>query len=303
MTEQTQVSDIASMLLAEGDSPDPDNETTGATEIQEIIESNSEEADDFELEAETDGIEEEAEVEASSDGTEWVDVESDGEALQVTPKEKDQGYLRDSDYRKKTMSLAASRKDVEAKAASIDAKLVELDSFIKREEDNTDWAQLEKDDPTEFIRRERQLKETKAVAETAKADRNVEIATQAQELANVESSKLIEVMGGDTWTGEQRNADMKAASEYLSALGLTQEQISGITSHVMWKIIFDGSKANGIQKTKSQVIEQVRKAPKSVKPGQSLPASERNRRAANKRIANAPHGHQVDALADLLSLE
>ena len=54
MTEQTQITDIASMLLSEGDNPDL-NEATGADEeIQDIIESQPEEAEEVE-EAEAGG--------------------------------------------------------------------------------------------------------------------------------------------------------------------------------------------------------------------------------------------------------
>ena len=302
MTEQVQVADIASMLMSDGDSPEPENESTGATEeLQELLEVQPEEAE--ELEADSDGENEEAIEGDDSDETDWQDVESDGEALQVTSKEKEQGYLRDSDYRKKTMKLAESRKEVEAKAASIDTKLAELDSFIKREEKDTDWEDLKLNNPTEFIERKETIAKAKVANEAAQAERNTEIAKQNQELANSESAKLVEVMGGDTWTAEQRNVDMKSASEYLASKGLTDEQVSGITSHVMWGIIFDASKAQSFKDTKSKVREQVRSAPKSVKPGQKLPASERTRRSAVKQLRAATGGDQIAALANLMDLE
>ena len=110
-------------------------------------------------------------------------------------------------------------------------------------------------------------------------------------------------MGGDTWTQEQRNVDMKSASEYLASKGVTDEQVSGITSHLMWGIIFDASKAQSFKDTKSKVREQVRSAPKSVKPGQKLPAGARKRNAATKKLQSATRGNQVAALADFLNLE
>jgi len=288
--------------MSEGDNPEPENESTGATEeIQEVLESQSEEAE--ELEAESDGNEEAAIEGDDSDETEWQDVNSDGEDLQVTPKEKEQGYLRDSDYRKKTMKLAESRKEVEAKAASIDAKLAELDSFIKREEDNIDWDDLRRNSPSEFIEKDEALKAAKTANETAQTERNTEIAKQQQEFANAEKALFVEHMGGDSWTQEQRNVDMKSASEYLASKGLTDEQVSGITSHVMWGIIFDASKAQSFKNSKSKVREQVRSAPKSVKPGQKLPAGARKRNAATKKLQSATRGNQVAALADFLNLE
>ena len=298
MTQQSQMSDIANLMADNGNSPEPENESTGAAdEVHEILESQTEEAE--ELEADSDGNEEPAIEGDDSDETEWQDVNSDGEDLQVTPKEKEQGYLRDSDYRKKTMKLAESRKEVEAKAASIDAKLAELDSFIKREETDTDWEDLKRNNPSEFIERRDAIDKAKATADKAQAERNTELAKQNQDLVNTEKAKLVEVMGGDTWTQEQRNVDMKAASEYLASKGVTDEQVNGITSHVMWGIIFDASKAQSFNESKSKVREQVRSAPKSVKPGQKQPAGQRKRAAINKQLKSAKKGTQIDALANL----
>ena len=301
MTEQVNVTDIASMLMSEGASPDLE-ETTGATdEIQEVLESQP--AEDYELESEQDGIEENDVDDDDSDEPEYYDIKVDGEDLQVTLEEALKGYQRDSDYRKKTMSVAESRKEVEAKAASIDAKLLELDSFIKREEDNTDWDALRRDDPGEYLKRKEDLETVQKAADAAKGERNTELTKQPQELVDSESAKLSELMGGDTWTQEQRNVDMKSASEYLASKGVTDEQVSGITSHLMWGIIFDASKAQSFKDTKSKVREQVRSAPKSVKPGQKLPAGARKRNAATKKLQSATRGNQVAALADFLNLE
>ena len=301
MTEQVNVTDIASMLMSEGASPDL-NETTGATdEIQEVLESQP--AEDYELESEQDGIEENDVDDDDSDEPEYYDIKVDGEDLQVTLEEALKGYQRDSDYRKKTMSVAESRKEVEAKAASIDAKLLELDSFIKREEDSTDWDALRRDDPGEYLKRKEDLETVQKAADAAKGERNTELTKQHQELVDSESAKLSELMGGDTWTQEQRNVDMKSASEYLASKGVTDEQVSGITSHLMWGIIFDASKAQSFKDTKSKVREQVRSAPKSVKPGQKLPAGARKRNAATKKLQSATRGNQVAALADFLNLE
>ena len=302
MTEQVRVSDIAGMLLGEGDNPDL-NETTGATdEIQDVIESQPDQPD-YELEAEQDGIEEEAIEGDDSDEPEYYDVKVDGEDLQVTLEEALAGYQRDSDYRKKTMSVAESRKEVEAKAASIDAKLQELDSFIKRKEDDTDWESLRRDDPGEYLKRKEDLEAVKAATEVARNERNAELTELQQANVSTQSAKLAEVMGGDNWTQEQRNVDMKAASEYLTNIGITEAEMPTIVDHRLWRMIFDASKAQGIQQTKTKVREQVRTAPKSVRPGQKLPASERKRKAAVKQLQNAGRRNEVGALANLLNLE
>jgi len=293
MTKQVTEHSLASMFLA----PEPETESTGEAEETEALESQPEEA--YELEAEQDGIDEDDEDDNDSEEPTYYAVKVDGEDLEVTLEEALAGYQRDSDYRKKTMSVAESRKEVEAKAASIDAKLQELDSFIKREEDSTDWDELRRNDPGEYLKRKEDLEAVKTAAEVARNERNAELTELQKVNVSNETQKLAEMMGGDNWTQDQRNVDMEAASKYLTAMGITEQEMGTIVDHRLWRMIFDASKAQGIQQTKSKVREQVRAAPKSVKPGQKLPASERKRSKAIKRVANADKHNAGNALADM----
>lgn len=298
MTEQVTQNDLAAMLMA---NPEPVTESTGATEeAHEVDESQTEEA--YELEAETDGYEEDDEDGSESEEPVYYDVKVDGEDLQVTLEEALAGYQRDSDYRKKTMSVAESRKEVEAKAASIDAKLLELDSFIKREEDSTDWDALRRDDPGEYLKRKEDLEAVKAAAEVAKSERNTELEAQRQAVANSESQKLAEAMGGESWTTEQRSSDMAAATAYLEGMGVTIQEMNGITDHRLWRMIFDAAKAQGIKQTRTKVHEQVRTAPKSVKPGQRVPTSERKRTKALNKLKGSTKHNSTNNLAEYLML-
>ena len=144
MTEQaTNVNDIAAMLMQP--ESEPVNESTEGTEELEVAQ--TDDAEEYELEAESDGDYENEDEDSDSEEPTYYAVKVDGEDMEVTLEEALAGYQRDSDYRKKTMTVAEQRKEVEAKAAAIDAKLVELDSFIKREEDKTDWEELMRSDP------------------------------------------------------------------------------------------------------------------------------------------------------------
>ena len=301
MTEQvSNVSDLAGLLLNDGNEPEPQSmESTGATE--EVLEPQTEEVDSFELEADSDGIEEDAEESEVSEEPEYFNVKVGGEDMQVTLEEALSGYQRDSDYRQKTMATAEERKKVEARGAEIDSKLQELDSFIKREEDSTDWDALRRDDPGEYLRRKEGLETIKEASKTAQSERDQELSAQRQEVVTAESQRLAEIMGGDTWSNEQRNMDLEGAVATLKDFGVTEAEMPNIVDHRMWRIAIELSKAQKLKTVKSKVHEQIRTAPKSVKPGQKVAPSERKRANAAKKLEGSNKHNAASVLADYLN--
>ena len=297
MTEQVTIDDIAGMLMSDGNTPDLE-ETTGAAD--EPMEQ-AEETEAYELEAEVDGVDDEADETDDSDEPEYFRVKVDGEELEVTLEEALAGYQRDSDYRKKTMAVAETRKEIEARGAEIDAKLQELDSFIKREETEL-TEDLMRTNPGEYLAKKAELDKAKDVAAKAQEQRNAELMEQRKTIVADETRKLTDAMGGEAWTTDQRNSDFKLAGEYLAKMGITEAEQKGIVDHRVWRMIFDAAKANQYAQTQGKVKEQVRKAPKSVKPGQKVPASERKRAAAAKKLSQANKHNAVDLLADYISL-
>lgn len=287
-------------FLRSADNPDPaESETTGGTdeslEAQDPVEV---EDDEPETEQASD-VAEPDEQDDESDPVDWYSVKVGGEELQVTLDEALKGYQRDADYRKKTMTLAEERKALDAEKNRIGELIGEAESFIKREE-QIDWDELQERDPNEYIARKKELEKAKKVHEEATQEQQ----KQMQELLQKETTALIEKMGGDEWTQDQRNTDLQTASEYLKGHGFEDQDISKIIDHRLWTVIMDAAKAAKHQKTEAKVKESVRKAPKSVKPGQSLPASERKRKAATNKIGKARNSReQVDALAEYLKLQ
>lgn len=295
MTEQVSVHSLAEMLSA----PEPDlTESTGEAEETEVLGSQTDEAD---YEADSDEYEEEYDESDDDEELEYYNVKVDGEELQVTLEEALAGYQRDSDYRKKTMKVAEDRKAIEARNAEIDARLQELDSFIKREEETIDWQALRRDNPELYLEKREALDEARKVQEKATAERQKQLQEQRQQFIQTEAQRLTEAMG-PTWTGEQRDKDMQAADEYLKSMGVSEEEIAGIIDHRLWRMIIDASKAYKFSQTKQKVRKEVRKAPKSVKPGQKLPASERQRMKKAEAFKTAKtRGQQMDALINYIS--
>lgn len=300
MNDKVTINDITSFFTQPEAEP-VESESTGGTEETEVLESQTEEADNFELEAEADGEHEEPDEDDDDDGLDRYTVKVDGEEIEITLEEALAGYQRDSDYRKKTMSVAEERKAVEAKAAEIESTIAELKSFIKREEDNTDWEALRRDDPAEYLDRKEALDKAKAAQSKAEEAQQKQLIEKQQTMVAEESKKLIDAMG-PTWTEEQRNVDIGLANDYLTKLGFSEQEIGGIVDHRAWRMIFDAAKGSKFSETKSKVSKEVKKAPKSVKPGKRLSKSERSLKEAATMVEKGKtRKDRIGALANLMN--
>lgn len=275
-------------------------ETTGETEEMETsqpeeIEPEESEEVESQVEAETDEQDEE------QDPEDWYTVKVGGEELQVTLDEALKGYQRDADYRKKTMTLAEERKAIEGEKSRIGELVQNIESFIKNETESINWEELKEENPEQYIAKQEQLQKAEQAKQQALQEQQKFYESQIQK----EIKSLIDEMGGDDgWSVDQRNVDMKLANEYLVSKGFADEDIGKLVDHRLWKVIFDAAKAEKYKKTEAKVKEQIRKAPKSVKPGQKVPASERKQQTATNRIKNARNSQEgVNALTELLKLQ
>ena len=296
------VNDLAAFLQS-ADEPASELETTGGTDEQEVIAQEADNETNQEIdEPELEAVSEEAEVEdldEEQDPGEWHTVKVDGEELQVTLDEALKGYQRDADYRKKTMTLAEERKAITAEKTRISELVEQVDSFIKREEEAIDWDDLRHNDPAEYIAKQEEMGKAREIRQSALSEQQ----SQVQEQLQKEKGSLVELMGGEEWTQEKRNTDLTLAGEYLTQKGFKDDDISKIMDHRLWKVIFDAAKADKYQKTEAKVKEQVRKAPKSVKPGQKLPPEQRKLKQATERIKSARSSQDgVNGLAELIKL-
>lgn len=277
-------------------------EITGGTD-EPVEEVQTEEAEDSqELEAESESEEADTdEQDEDSDPQDWYTVKVGGEEIEVTLDEALKGYQRDADYRKKTMTLAEERKAVEQEKARIGQLVGDLESFVRHEEESVDWEELRRENPEEYIARKDKLEQAQKAKEQAQKEQQ----KFYQDLVNKESKALIDAMGGDDiWSVDQRNTDIKLASDYLQDKGFKDEDIGQIIDHRLWTVIIDAAKSQKYKQTEAKVKEGVRKAPKSVKPGQKVAPSERKRKTASNKIKNARTREEgTAALADLIKLQ
>jgi len=299
VTEQKSIADITSMLMEQPEA-EPVEESTVGTDEEAVI-PQTDDVEDEVIEDDSDGEYEDDEEGEEDDGLDRYTVKVDGEEVEITVDEALAGYQRDSDYRKKTMALSEERKKVEAKVADLDSTLNELQSFIKREEDGTDWEALKEENPREYVERKEALDKAREAQDKAAKLRQAELAEQQQQMATQEITKLTEAMG-PTWVGEQRESDIKLASEYLAKRGYSEQEIAGMVDHRAWLTIIDAAKADKFATSKQKVKKEVRKAHKSVKTGQKVSSSERKRMKAKEGLSSGNRHQQIDSLAEFLKM-
>lgn len=296
------VNQLAAFLQSNDEPASEVIETTGDTDEHENVQDNTD--DDYEENSEELEVSEETETDEQDeeqDPADWHTVKVDGEELQVTLDEALKGYQRDADYRKKTMSLSEERKAVDGEKSRLSELVQKVDAFIKNEQDSINWEELRQENPEQYIAKKEEIQK----AEEVKAQAVAEQQTYRKSVVDNEIKSLIESMGGDdVWSGEQRNSDLKLASDYLKNKGFADSDIDSMIDHRLWMITFDAAKSEKFKVTEAKVKEQVRNAPKSVKPGQKMPAGQRKIKQVQNKIKNSRNSQDgINGLAELIKLQ
>ena len=166
-------------------------EDSGLIAKAELQLEEAEEEEDFEYDDEIDD-EEQLEVEEEQEQPALYTIRVDGQEVEVTLEELQNGYSRQQDYTRKTQELSQQRKTIEqqqrelAERDAIYAQLLpKMEAQISGELGNEpDWNQLYEDDPVGYVR-EKQLwddrKEKLAAAQAEQQRLQQEAFTQQQQ--------------------------------------------------------------------------------------------------------------------------
>ncbi len=197
------------------------------------------------------GVDAEAEADDESDDeaededqteTPVYTVKIDGNDTDVTLDELKSGYLKDSDYRKKTSDLAEQRRAIETQANTIQQERnqyaqalgqMQSDAVQQLEQyKQIDWNQLREDDPMLFMqRRDEQREIEKGIEDGKKHQYQLAVQARSQQThqfnQNVESGKerLLTIM--PDWDDKVS----KSVRAYGLTEGFTNEELSGLTDH------------------------------------------------------------------------
>jgi len=313
--EDKPVEDSVTEEEAEPDTTDTESKAEEEETEEEESDEESEDEDEVTLGKEDDTTEE-VEAEAEEAPEDIVYHTEDGG--DVTLEELKRGYLRQSDYTKKTQDVAEGRKQLEADgqqlAAHQDSLAQNLEMALNVVEPQlaafakTDWDALATQDPYEYA-------EKRALYDQAQI-RYSHIQTAGQELVAQETARRghakEQMLAAERQKLQMALPDMadpvrgqKLAGnikDYALSLGLTQEEAGGITDH---RLIIALNKARMYDELNDSGLaasrKKIRKGPKKViKGGQPTTITERKAATKSKQRQKMKASGSVDDAVDWL---
>tara|TARA_Y100000593_G_scaffold45595_1_gene86674 strand:+ start:104 stop:1060 length:957 start_codon:yes stop_codon:yes gene_type:complete len=236
-------------------------------------EPSKEETKEVETEAEDTEVEEEDQTD-----TPLYTVKVDGKEVDVTLDELQAGYLKDSDYRKKTSEIAEQRRAIEEQAQAIQHErnqyaqaLGQMQTEAEQQLDQyrqIDWNKLREDDPMLFMqRRDEQRELEKSIEDGHKQQQHLAQQAQAYRVQqfnrNMETGKekLLAVM--PDWD----DAVSKSVREYGLGEGFTNEELSTLTDHRSMIMLRKAMMYDKIQRSQPAKKKVKADTPKYVKSG------------------------------------
>ena len=269
----TSIEFAATQLLKEPESSEPPKEEPEVAETEEQetappspedVEEVEEEPEELVAEAEdTDDEEEELET------VDYFQVKVDGEELEVTLDELKSGYQRQSDYTRKTQTLAEQRKEYSSKAEEL-AKLQEdfmhqatlanelLNRDLKKFE-LVDWEKLKVEDPNGYVMKQLEVQDVKNQQEQLLQQvQQAQISQQQmqqEELAKyLETQKEEAVKVFPEWKDtEKAQEGMRAILDYGTKSGFSEQELNSIIHVRDLQIIDKARRWDEMQATKESI--------------------------------------------------
>ena len=204
--------------------------------------------------------------------------------------------MRESDYRKKSMSVAELKKEAEAKLSELDTKiddaavLLDLDlDYLESEEGK----QLREDDPDKYLRK---LEKAKQKSEKIKAYKEER---RQQEILKAENERLTQKIP-DWLDPDVRTKESQEIMNLLLEEGYTEDELSRLSDHRVFVLARDKLK---LKKIMNQDLskKEVKSPPKSANPGTSEKKFTKTKDQKLRDKLSKTH-HQNDAAALIKSL-
>lgn len=206
----------------------------------------------------------------------------DGKDVEVTDEELEKGYLRQSDYTRKTQELSQKRKGfdeqelpaVRAERQRLAAYFQQLEDAIKSyQPEEPDWETLRLQDPTAFTEQwsawQLQQKRLGAVAEAKRKAQEQVTADQAEQFKTFlqgEQSKLLEKV--PTWSDPKvARAEKAKLLSYAQENGYSEDELKGVADHRALVLLRKAMLYDAAQKNAPAVRQKIEQAVKTAKPG------------------------------------
>ncbi len=313
---------VESLLISEDEDSDgtatetQKDEQAEETDTEDNTEEEGEESDqesedeDTDEENDTDSDEEESEEDqVGLEDDDQISWEQGDETISVTGKELREGYLRQSDYTRKTQELAKETKTVTEMQAALAQEYqsiaggveVELQRFA-----DVNWDQLEKDDPVAFNEKRTEFLELKAKQQEAQ-ERATELQSEAQKKQLEELEAYVNEQGelvqslipdfADPEKAKQLTTDIK---EYALSIGVSEEEFGQVVDARQWVVLHDAMRFRKAQEAASKKKESVKpKIVKSKKAAQGKDDAKATGKKARDKFVKS--GSDEDAIDFLLT--
>lgn len=305
------IAEAQKAILALMDSEEPVSEET--PEVEEAEPSEAEIA--FEAEEESEEVlEDDSTGEIADDEEAEFLFEIDGQEL--TADEIRKGYLRQSDYTKKTQSLAEQRKEIDALTERYNAQLNQIQNerqqyiqhlqALSQNQDqekkfDIDWERLRLEDPLEYVTKRQEFQEAKDRAnelkERAKQARAKAAADQQEQWAKVvehEKAQLIAALPewGETESQRQLATDLRS---YAQSVGYSEPEIDSLVDHRSFLVLRKAMLYDQLQGANPKA-KKLKGKPKVIRAGKGNSPTQQQRDALKtKRNQLKNTGHIRDA--------
>ena len=292
----------------ENTNPEQTIEEPATEEIE--VEANDEAEEEIFEEAEEYEV---ADEEAPTETPQAYTVKVDGEEFEVTLDELRDGYQRQSDYTRKSQSLAEQRKAYEANLQAVQnernqyaqvlEQMSENQNYQLQQFEDINWKELKDDDPMEYMEKRLEYQEAKDRISQLNNERarvhqqnQSEITQVLTEKVQKEAELLSAALPEYADPGSNLKTDIR---NYALSLGFPENEIDSISDHrvvlVLHKAMMQDNAAKGVKKVKV--------APKVVKSGTPQTKSQKVKRVVQaKRERLSKTGNQRDAADVFLDL-
>lgn len=286
---------VESTEAPEEDTPDdestPDLEPDNVDQEEDPEDEPEPEEDSEEGEPEGDESEEDADPEPESKTLDAIEI--DGSKIPLEEVKK--GYLRQSDYTRKTQELADKRNEFDGQVGTVAQELKTLhDTLSAYMPEEPNWDALYEEDPIEAPRLERQWNTRKAALEQARKVFEEQESKKVQE-ARQKSIEALRTI--DRWQSQDTfEKDMKSTVSWAQSKGIKKESLSiADQDPAMVEALWKASQYDALHDAKPMAEKKARSKPKVTKPG--VRSGDKGQRLAKELAAKAKKSGSVDDAA------
>ncbi|MGC5777579.1 hypothetical protein [Methylobacterium sp. NFXW15] len=316
-TASLSLHDAASQITALFGNDEPRDAETPAVEAEVP---SHEDADTTEVHPETDTDEveqptEDAEPEATEAPaiSEDTEVEVNGERIKV--KDLKSGYLRQSDYTRKTQELATQRQHAESQVrneltAQYTNHLARIEqSLVDHFPQEPNWMQLAEDNPAQYaVEREqwnKRITDLNAVRQLRAQQEQATNTLRQSQIAQAQAEAYTNLVQlhpefARTEDGKVSKASAELVNFATNEVGLPEELLQSVTDARLFSLMYDAMRYRRMKAQEPKAIQAVASKPPLAKPGVTTAKATLAHSSHKDQMARLKRTGSIDDAASIL---